>query len=460
MSLLTKIKGPRSSPFSVGLSLYVGAAILLILIAIKPTLSGILAGGEEVTAEFPTSNKLTKYKSAVKVAGLESGTVTRLEYTERHTVIVHMKVDGDALESLGSDPTARIEPRNVLGGRYTVDLVPGGDPGGSFDRTIALDRSAVTTEVDQVFEEALPASAREGLRGVADKGGPALAESKRALGRLLDIAPPVFEPGAEVFEAAQGKRPRKDLPVAVDNLDRVAGTLNARDGQIESVAEDLAATATVLAEHADDLGVVLRDLPATAKSARTGLRALDGTVARLQRAGHDLRPTAPEVVALLKELAPTLREARPLLRDLQPLLDDTTPAVRNLVPVARDATEVLGDLHGPVLDRVNGPVSEFVLNPWSGTGPFADGAGGYMADHKFYEEVGYLVSNLNRASMSQDSHGSMLAFQAGVSEQTLLEGLPGSVPFSLEGIVRLALREEGVTDPAAVRKALREAGVR
>ncbi len=457
------MKAIRSAEISansrVGLAFFVVVGVLLTLLAVKPTLSGMLVDGHEVTAEFASSNKLEKYKSSVKIAGLEVGTVKDLEYTDDHTVIVRMSVDEDAWKTLGSKPTARIAPRNVLAGRYTVDLVPGGNGEGEFNGTIPLTRTQVTTELDQVLE-ALPKSAVEGLQGVAAKGGPTLRRSEPSLGRLLADLPPALEPATQVFEAAQGTRPATDLAGVVRNGQAVAGTLNRREGQLEAISDDLDTTARVLANRSPELASVLRDLPGTVRTTRTGLIRLDSTVDRLQVAARKLTPSAPEALRLLDELEPTLRQLRPLLRDLRPMLRDTTPTVRELVPVARSAGGILGDMHGPVLDRVNGPVSSFVLKPWHGSGPYEGGGAGYLADHKFYEEVAYLATNLNRASMSQDRHGSMLAFQAGIGADTVLEGLPGELPFTVEGIVRLALREQGVKDPGVIRRALRNAGVR
>ena len=63
-----------------------------------------------------------------------------------------------------------------------------------------------------------------------------------------------------------------------------------------------------------------------------------------------------------------------------------------------------------------------------------------MADHKFYEELAYMATNVDRASMSQDQRGSTLAFQAGVG----LSSLSG-LPFDLESLVSLALDQAGIT---------------
>jgi phospholipid/cholesterol/gamma-HCH transport system substrate-binding protein len=405
-----------------------------------------------VTAEFATSYKLRAHDSSVKVAGLTVGSVEKIEETDRETVLVTMKIDRETVETLGGEPTARIEPRTILGGRYAIEIAPGGS--GEFDGEIPIEATGSTVELDRVLE-ALPATAREGLQGLVGSAGPALSRSEKPLGQLLETAPRVLEPGAEVVDAARGTRPDQDLPQLVSNLSATADVLSRRDGQLDSIVANLHATSVVLARHRGELSQTLADLPATVTEADAGLAGLNRSIERLTTTARSLRPSAPEVVDLVAELDPALSEAVPLMRDLKPLLRDARPAVRQLVPVAQQATGVLGDLEGPVLDRVNGPVVDFVMNPWDGTGPFAKSALGYQADHTFYQELAYMATNVDRASMTQDRYGSTLAFQAGAGIESITDGLP----FSVENIVRLALNQQGIDDPALRKLALRNAGV-
>jgi phospholipid/cholesterol/gamma-HCH transport system substrate-binding protein len=441
----------RTRTFRLGLGLYVGVVLLLAALAVKPQLTSMLAPGDTVTAEFSSSYKLRAYDSSVKLAGIEVGSVTDIETTGHDTVLVTMKVDHHVLDKLGSRPTARIEPRTLLGGRYAIELHPGGT--GDFDRAIPLERTGTPVELDAVLE-ALPATAREGLQGLVGETGPALKDARRPLSHLLETAPGVLRPGADVVSSARGTRPGRDLPELVSNLSTTADVLTRSDAQLDAIAEDLYQSSVVLHRHRGALAATLHDLPQTIHGTRQGLTGLDGSIDRLRTTAAALRPSAPKVVDLLDELDPLLRDAGPLLADLKPMLRDTRPAVRRLVPVARQATGVLQDLHGPVLDRVNGPVVDFVMNPWKGTGPYADSAKGYLADHKFYEELAYMATNIDRASMSQDQRGSTLAFQAGVGLSSI-DGLP----FDLESIVEMALRHAGITDPVLRRAALLKAGV-
>ncbi|MFI5627013.1 MlaD family protein [Nocardioides sp. NPDC051685] len=433
-----RARAARARNFKLGVNFYVILALLFVVLASKAEIQSLLSGGQTITAEFADSYKLRENDSTVKVAGLTVGNVTDLNRTDNGTTIVTMKVDEDTLAKLGSSPSARIEPRTILGGRYAIELHAGGD-GGEFDGKIPRERTAAPTELD-VVTEALPKSARQALQRLIGTTGESLHAGDDEVAGLLESAPEVLEPGTDVLSAARGSRPSTDLPSLVTDLNTTADVLSRKDQQLAGIARNLSVTSEVLADNRGAVGETMADLPETLRTTRAGMSGLDGSVTALTETAEDLRPSAPELVHLIERLEPLLRDARPLLADLKPLLRDTRPAVEELVPTARNGRKVLTDLHGPVLDRVNGPVSDFVLNPWEGKGPYKGGAGGYMADHKFYEELAYMATNIDRASMSQDGNGSTLAFQAGVG----LSSLSG-LPFDMESLVALALDQAGIS---------------
>ncbi|WP_082612425.1 MULTISPECIES: MlaD family protein [unclassified Nocardioides] len=417
---------------------YLGLALLFVLLVAKAEIQSYLYDGRTITAEFDDSYKLRPHDSSVKMAGLTVGTVTDLRRTDTGSTIVTMKVDDEALDTLGAAPIARIEPRTLLGGRYAIELHAGGGEG-KFDGVIPIERTSTPVELDQIVE-ALPKSSREALQGLVGTTSATLGEADDELNGLLKTAPSVLDPGTDVLNAVRGDRPAKDLPGLVTDLNATADVATRRDGQLAGIARDLRVTSGVLADNRGALAETLAKLPQTLSATRGGLSGLDDSVTELTATAKALRPSAPELANLVSSLDPLLRDMRPLMSDLKPLLRDARPAVQALVPTARNLDEVLTNVRGPVLDRVTGPVSKFVLNPWKGTGPYKGGAGGYMADHKFYEELAYMATNIDRASMSQDQRGSTLAFQAGVG----LSSLSG-LPFDLESLVTLALDQAGIT---------------
>ncbi|RHW25730.1 MCE family protein [Nocardioides immobilis] len=445
------VRTGRARIVKLGLSLYVVTAVVIGLLAMKPQITNLLSGGDTITAEFSSQYKLRAHDSSVKMAGITVGKVTDIDGTDDGTALVTMKLDEGIVDKLGSTPTANIEPRTLLGGRYAIELHPGGE--GAFAGEIPIQRTSIPVELDTIVE-ALPADAREALQGLVGNAGPTLSESSDEIPDLLDSAPDVLRPVTPVLESAQGTRPRQDLHGIVSRLDAAARALTRTDGQLDATVTDLATTSSTLARHRDELSTVLAELPATLEQGGDGMNGLADVVTRLETTASSLQPATPELANLLVDLKPTLRIAQPVLRDLVPTLRELRPAVEQLVPVTDQATGILRDLRGPVMARVKGPVMDFLLNPWVGSGPYSRSAEGYQADHKVYQELAYMATNIDRASMGQDSRGSTLAFQAGVG----LDSISG-VPFSLDNLVNLALDNAGIDDPALRNDVLDNAGV-
>lgn len=433
-----------------GMLLYLGIALVLLALAFKPQILSFFASGDTIKAEFSSSYKLRPLDSSVKVAGLVVGDVTGISYTNHHTAIVTMKVDHDALAGLGSQPLASIEERTLLGGRYTVNLRPGGGPG-TFNGFIPLAHTRTPTELDAVID-ALPSTARSALQGLVGRAGATLKSSTPALHALLGNASGTLVPGTSVVGALRGENPATDLTSLVTNLEKTASVLTAKDGQLASIVANLNQTSAILAENRVGVASTLHDLPQTIHEAHLGIAGLTQSITQLQTTAADLMPSAPKITNLVSALRPALDKLAPVLVDLKPALADANPVVGNLIPVVKGATGIVKNLKGPVLDRVNGPVAKFILNPWVGKGPYLNGASGYMANQKFYEELAYMATNIDRASMTQDHYGSTLAFQAGVG----LDSISG-LPFNLQNIVNLALKQVGITSPKLQQLALLKA---
>jgi phospholipid/cholesterol/gamma-HCH transport system substrate-binding protein len=182
---------------------------------------------------------------------------------------------------------------------------------------------------------------------------------------------------------------------------------------------------------------------------------LGGTLDKLTDTATSFRPAAQKVGPLLDQLDPVLADARPVVHDLRPVLDDARPAVDELVPTVDDANGVLGDLRGPVVQRLQGPVMDTVLDTYRGTGPYEGSGGGWQSDHTFYQELGYLVTNLDRGSMTQDRQGSLLGFQVGAGPLETVGGLRSvSLPDLVSQLERAgglapSLGNGGATGPLA-----------
>lgn len=393
--------------------------LVLTGLAFKNQIKIAFMRGETVTAEFDGNYGLRAGLSKVKVAGLKVGIVTDVEY-DGGKAIVTMKIDGDAVDALGSEPSAKVSPLTLLGGQYSVELLPGGD--GEYDGDlITADRTTTPVELDQVLA-ALPSDTRAATQGVVGKLADTLEQGGReGIEDVLDAGPAVLPDAGTVLEAAQGNAPGHDLNDVVTGLQSVAETLADRRAQLTPILEDLSTTSAVLAAHRDDLAVTVDRLPEALDAADDGLERLDGTLTLLDTSTDRLLPTVRRLEPLLATLGPTLREARPVVADLPPLLRDARATVARLVPLVDSAQVVVDDIRGPVIQRVDGPILDKLGKTWHGAadGPYRNSGGGVQADNKFYEEIAYMITNLDRSSMTQDPQGSLLNFQAGVGTSTL-----------------------------------------
>ncbi len=425
----------RWSLFTTGAAFLVALAVATTLIAFKAPIQTSLRSGQTISAEFDEyyNFQIRPHESEVQLNSLEVGVVSDVEHTDEGSVLVSMKVDEAALAILGPEPSALIAPVTVLGGKYSIRLAPGGGRGPFEDNVIPIERTHVPVELDRVLES-LPRPTRESLQDMVGHLDDTLAEGGRdALRDLVAEAPDALEPTGRVMEAAQGTRPGVDLPKIVSNFHATADVLSEYEGQLGGIVASLRETTAVLAEQSEPLAAGFDALPETLRATRTGVTDLSGTLDRLTETADSFRPAARELHPLVRDLTPVLRDARPLMRDVRALMKDARPAVEQLVPVAQRGTKLFDNLSGPVLDRVNGPITDTVMNTWRGTGPYEGSGGGMQADNKFYEEVGYMAANVARASQLQDAQGAALGFQAGGNARSLA-GLPGE-PFNLANLL-------------------------
>jgi len=134
-----------------------------------------------------------------------------------------------------------------------------------------------------------------------------------------------------------------------------------------------------------------------------------------------------------------------------------------LVPTVDSATDVLHDLNGTVLDRINGPILGTLLSEWHGQWPKYPNGGGN--GNTFYQELGYMFAHIDQAVQYQNATAHLLGFQAGAGStsiygdgmtaqqlQDLLSegyGPPHRKPVTplLPGVPGLAAPDPGVPSP-------------
>jgi phospholipid/cholesterol/gamma-HCH transport system substrate-binding protein len=167
----------------------------------------------------------------------------------------------------------------------------------------------------------------------------------------------------------------------------------------------------------------LAQLPGTLRSTKAGLTSLDGSLAKLRATADSARPVVAALDTTLQHAEPALVAARPVVLKLKTLLVAGRPLVQQLVPTAAGATDALRNLGGPVLARVTGPVKQWLLSPYHGSGSYS----GTGSNKPLYEEVGYAAATLDRTSSMVDSNGHAIAFEPGIGAGSI-----GGLPISLE----------------------------
>lgn len=413
--------------FRLGLALFAAIALIGVVVLDKSALVTFLTPGETIRAQFSRNLELQVGGSDVKIAGTKVGTVSGVRTAADSITVVSMKVDRGTRAKLGPSPSAAIRPVTVLGGRYYVELSPGGGHGVPGGDVIPLARTTTPVEIPEVLS-ALQPTARQGLqKAVGDLDDTLRSGGSSSLRSLVRDAPGTLAPAGDVLGSARGDHPATDLPRLVTNLDRTAYTLTRQDGQLGSILDRLRNTTAAIDAGSAQLGDTVAGLPGTLRATRSGMTDLGGTLDKVTTVAPEARTSVQMLDRTLQHLDPALAAARPVVADLRPLLTDARPLTGRLVPVSQKATSVLGDLRGPVLDRINGPIIAKLDEKWRGTGPFAgDGANG----HRVYEELGILAARFDNLSKYYDQNGAFANLQAGVGTNTLA-GTPGLDRFLL-----------------------------
>jgi phospholipid/cholesterol/gamma-HCH transport system substrate-binding protein len=413
----------------------------------KAQLTTWLTPGENIKVNFAQDYRLRPYFSQAKIGFVPVGKITDIEQKSDGTAEVTMKLFGDNKDKLGSEPSATIRPTTLLGGNYFVDLVPGGDPGAFPSGEIPKERTHLPVELDKLTK-ALQPYALQGIRGTVAKFDETLqGGGTAALQRLVADAPGSLKPTGEVLQALRGQNPDRDLTSVVNGLEATSRELSQPKGRLESILGDLATTSAVFGRRSADFSATLDELPDALHSADHGLKRLNTTLDVLEDTADDIRPSAHELDKTLDRIDPVLHRARPVVNELRDVLQDARPLVEKLVPDSKDLTRVLEDLRGPVLGRVNGPISNLILNPFHGNGPYAQSE----TDKPIFEELAYAATNLDRATVI-DKNGSSIKFQPSIQPE------PSSNVVRNDGQPRVETLQRGLLDQQRINPPIQSPG--
>lgn len=354
-------------------------------------LRGALTSTDTVYADFSSQPKVREFRagSDVKLAGVKVGTVTDIAPIEDGHSRVTMQLDGGTRRKLGSAPTATVRATLVLGGRYYIDLEPGGSSGTFAANTIPVGRTSLPVEVGDVLQAVGSAAAERGIRSSIRQLGKTFGSKagRGALRGLVKHAPRTLAPATDVLVGMRGMNPGTDLTHIVRGLRNTAHAMSSKSGQVEALITAVDRGTRTLAAGSKPMADAIRTLPRSLAATRAGLRDLQPTLDQTVTTARAFRPSAQALDPLTARLSPTLVSTRHFMANLRPLLDDAQPLLEQLAPTAQKATKVLSNVDGPVMGRLNGPIINTINSPFVGTGRYAgDGGSG----NRLYEELSFL----------------------------------------------------------------------
>jgi phospholipid/cholesterol/gamma-HCH transport system substrate-binding protein len=212
----------RTDPFKIGIAAFVALGVLGLLVL---GISVIPFGAHTYYAELEHTAGL-RPKEGVQVAGVELGTVKRIELAGEH---VKVTFTCDKKITLGNGTSASVKVGTLLGTHY-LSVVPQGS-GTLANDTIPLARTSVPFNLQDVIDQ--------GTGAVEELDGAKIAESLSVVGDALKAAGPSLGP-------------------AFKGVSRISEVITKRDDQIEQLLKASRSISNQLADSTGDLTELMR----------------------------------------------------------------------------------------------------------------------------------------------------------------------------------------------------------
>jgi phospholipid/cholesterol/gamma-HCH transport system substrate-binding protein len=369
-----------------------------------------------VRAEFASSAAVTPGQGqAVTIAGVQVGQVGGVQLVNGRAVVT-MNIFRQ-YAPIYRDATVLLRPRTPLKDMYLA-LDPGTKPAGAVPDGGELGSAATSPDVDldQILAsldadtrsylllllsggaQAFRDPSKTGIAGTpapdnAAGPGASAAPSPQAVGDLRGtfkrFAP--LDRDTQTFATLLAARSR-NLRLAIHNLQRVATSLGAVDGQLASLIVSSNANFSAISSQDANLEAGLALLPGTLTQTNRTLGKVQGFAAQLGPALHQLLPFA-------RALGPALTASRPLFHD-------TTPVIRTQLRPFSIAVQPLARALRPAatqLSRATPPLTRSigVLNTLFNTLAYQP-PGGQQGYLYWGSWLSHIASSLTDV---QDAHG-------------------------------------------------------
>jgi phospholipid/cholesterol/gamma-HCH transport system substrate-binding protein len=364
-------------------------------------------GGYTVRAIFASGEDLRGGRTAVRVGGIDVGTVTGTQRTaDGKAVLVTMNIT-DPDVHLTSNAGAQIYWRTLLGFSYYIQLHPGTGSSPLGDQVIPESRTGVQVELDQVLQALTPTS-RLGIRQTFGQLATAFAPGNQA-GATIDALAPTMANVGPAIQALQGTGPG-DLTNTVYQASRLLSGLSSSDSQLGDLVHHADTTLGATSARQASIDAILQQGPQTLTDTRSTLTRLDATLTLLDPVVDALNPGVRQLAPAAIALDPALRQLIPLLDQARPTLKALRPALTNLSGAGASGTPLLRALL-PTLRRLNSTVIP-ALN--------AKGSSGL----RLYETIGPTAAAVDSSAATYDANGHVQRFQAVAGGANTLSFLP------------------------------------
>jgi virulence factor Mce-like protein len=407
-------------PFRVGVLTVIG---ILVLSYVGFTKWNPFAQPFTFKAEFPSANSI-RIKSPVRIAGVNVGSVTRVEGVKGTTnALVTMEVKKDALP-IHKDARLKIRPRIFLEGNFFVDMRPGtpSSPTIADGDTIKVSQTATPVQIDQVFTS-LQRDTRKDLQRTLQELGSSLTakptaaqdadqspvvrgmSAAQALNDAITYGEPALRSSAIQQQALLGTEP-DDLKNLVRGLGGIGAQLHSQQDELISLVENFNTTMGAFASESSALQSTVQKLGPTLQNTYTALGNANAAFPNIRRFTIALIPGVEQTQPTIDAVTPWIPQARALVSEpeLGGLVKDLQPAVADLASVTETNISLLqqGDLLAKCFSKVILPSGDVKLND----GQFSTGK-------ENYKEFWYSVVGLSSEGQNFDGNGEYVRFQTG-----------------------------------------------
>lgn len=418
-----------------------------VIIAVAATLLGVAfvfvaftervpwQGGFELRAALPSASQV-KEGDAVRVAGLDVGTVTGLQAGPGGTTEILMRIDRP--EMLRADAAVDVRPRLLLEGNAAVHLRPGTPTAAPLrdGARIPAARTATAVQLDEVLSafdtpvrDSLQATVHELSGAVGPKGvdGRSGASGLRSASRELAQTLPSY---TGVAAALRGTQPG-DLTNLVDSSRDTAAQLAADPQRLAALVTDFNRVFRSLAQESIAMRATLRSLSSVLRSAPVPLTSLERSLPAVRSFAGIAEPALQTAPPALAETARALDQIRALVREpeLPLMLERLRPVTRSLPPLQRALTETF-----PLITAAGRCVASNVVPTLNQELP----DGRLSTGRPAWQDLLHMAAALTGTSPGFDGNGGTLRISIAEGANAVRAVLPGLGPVvssaNLEGV--------------------------